>query len=48
MYVCYIWKWVNFHDTDIMNDTDLQTGMPDFSTCNSEIAFMHINKNTQQ
>jgi hypothetical protein len=48
MFVCYILNWVNFHDTDIMNATDLQTVMPDFGTCNSELAFMHININTQQ
>jgi len=32
----------------LRNATDLQTGTPDFGTCNSELAFMHINKNTQQ
>jgi hypothetical protein len=48
MFVCYISNWVNFHDNDITNATDLQTVMPDFGTCNSELAFMHININTQQ
>jgi len=48
MFVCYILNWVNFCDTDIMNATDLQTVMPGFGTCNSELVFMHININTQQ
>jgi hypothetical protein len=48
MSVCYILNWVNFHDTDITNATDLQTVTPDFGTCHSELPFMHININTQQ
>jgi hypothetical protein len=48
MFVCYTLNWVNFHDNDITKATDLQTVMPDFGTGNSEIAFMHINKKTQQ
>jgi len=42
MIVCYILNWVNFHD----NATDLQTVMSDLGTCNSELAFMHIDINT--
>jgi hypothetical protein len=47
-YLRYRQNWVNFHDNDIMNATDPQTVMPDFGTCNSEFANMHININTQQ